>query len=443
MASVSQPSEVREMFFEIKLEKLKHNIIQSVLVDDEGLVPIPEPFECCEDIEHSYGHESQNSQNLTMADMCDAGVILASQETVDDDKHFELMQLAFNSNVFVDALETISALKKKCARFGINGNFGYQETTNDELNRNPFGQYEVERILDHDTEKHLYLIKWQGYDLEFNTWEPIDHLTSVSDLVYEFRLMERSVSEDNKVAYKKLLLLNCLLDEFVSPANEDPYVLLKLDGKSASDYKPEDLLKLKNTMQIKRVPLQKCLMGEARKFRLNYCRMLQKTMNVFRINAVFGSVEKLQETTRNRKRFFNCLKDWECNINWKIITQEEGFAPIQIENNCDFDLPPVEFTYITKCKSGPDVQISQEPSWFCNCDENCFSNTQTCCPSINGSKHIYNKQGCLKNLKQATIFECNSKCNCPSDCSNRVIQNSRKVWFLIFIDFSNIEVLPV
>lgn len=435
----TQPSALREVFFKIKLEKLEHSIPhQSVLVDDEGLVPIPKPFEFCEDIEYSYGYVSQNSQNLTMAD---AGFILSFEETVDQEKHFQLIQSALNSNAFVDALETIPALKKKCALFGVNGNFGHQNES-ETGNRNLLGEYEVERILDHDTVKHLYLIKWQGYDLEFNTWEPIDHLTSVSDLVYDFRLMERSVSKVNKVAYKKLILLNCLLDEFISPANEDPYVLLKLDGKSASDYKQEDLLKLKNVMQIKRAPMQKFLMGDARKFRLNYCRVFDKTMNDLRINAVFGSVEKLQEATRNRKRFFRCLKDWECNINRKI-TQEEGFAPIQIENHCDFDLPPEEFIYITKCKPGPDVQMSQEPSWFCNCDEDCFSNTQTCCPSINGSKHMYTKHGILKNLQQSTIFECNAKCNCSLSCSNRVIQNSRKVWFLILIEILNIEILPV
>ena len=35
-------------------------------------------------------------------------------------------------------------------------------------------EYQVEQILDHTFKdgKHLYLIKWEGYDSDENTWEP-------------------------------------------------------------------------------------------------------------------------------------------------------------------------------------------------------------------------------------------------------------------------------
>lgn len=40
-------------------------------------------------------------------------------------------------------------------------------------------EYQVEQILDHTVKdgKHLYLIKWEGYDSDDNTWEPLgEHL---------------------------------------------------------------------------------------------------------------------------------------------------------------------------------------------------------------------------------------------------------------------------
>lgn len=36
-------------------------------------------------------------------------------------------------------------------------------------------EYQVEKILDHAVKrgKHLYLIKWEGYGSDANTWEPL------------------------------------------------------------------------------------------------------------------------------------------------------------------------------------------------------------------------------------------------------------------------------
>ncbi|KAG4068848.1 hypothetical protein HA402_004996 [Bradysia odoriphaga] len=341
----------------------------------------------------------------------------------------ELMKSALNSTVLVDALETIPALKKKCARLGINGNFGYQRTARGEVNR--CGLYEVERILDHDAVNHLYLIKWKGYGTEFNTWEPIDHLGNITGLVCDFRLVERSLSDDNKVAYKKLILLGSLVEELISPANEDPYVLLKLTGNSASTHKPADLIFLKGELKSKSKCLREALIGDER-FQSDYVSILENTIKDLRIVVAFDSLDKLEKAVSDRKKFFKCLKIREANIN-RLISKEEGCATIEIENNCDDDLSAEDFTYITKCKAGsPDITISQKPRWFCVCAKYCNSNAQKCCPTKNKSHGSYYKNGSLKNLKQTTIFECNSKCNCPSTCPNRVIQKGRKFKLGIF-----------
>lgn len=48
--------------------------------------------------------------------------------------------------------------------------------------------YVVKRIVDRKEEKGrvLYLVRWKGYGSKDDTWEPIDHLTSVRDLIEEF-----------------------------------------------------------------------------------------------------------------------------------------------------------------------------------------------------------------------------------------------------------------
>lgn len=346
-----------------------------------------------------------------------------------DMNQFELMQRATSSTVLVSALETIAQLRIKCEKLGIKANLEYIEPIERKIEKSEeatCGQYEVERILDHDIVNHLYLIKWKGYDHSFNTWEPIDHLQKdgTRDLVSHFRLMERSLSEVKKIAFKKLIWLNCLVEEISAPANQDAILLIKLNGKCASEYKPRDLLLLKKELKRKCKNLEECI--NRHDFRFKYTLQLNKTLKDLRIIDTFESFEKLQEFSTLRRGVFNSLKSWEARINLAIL-KEEGCAPIEIENNVDLDLPPNDFNYISKCIPGPDVNISNEPVWYCDCKNGCLPEWKTCCPSVNRSKIIYNQHGSLKNPNQLQIFECNSKCKCSSSCPNRVIQKGRQV----------------
>jgi len=49
-------------------------------------------------------------------------------------------------------------------------------------------EYEVEEILAHRRRGrgHQYLVKWKGYGMEENTWEPLSNLWGAKDLVEEF-----------------------------------------------------------------------------------------------------------------------------------------------------------------------------------------------------------------------------------------------------------------
>ncbi|KAG4071016.1 hypothetical protein HA402_001453 [Bradysia odoriphaga] len=344
----------------------------------------------------------------------------------------KLMQSALTKNLVVDALEPISVLKKKCVLLGINGNFDFQQWTVEAVNPKCHGEYEVEQILDHHTEKHLYLVKWKGYGTESNTWEPIDHLANVSYLTYNFRLMERSVSEVDQIAYKKLILLSCLLDELISSSNKDPYFLLTLSGKKvATECKRDYFSTLKSRLTVKSALLQRILV-EDETFRVNYRSLLEVAMRDIGITEAYQSVDNLNNAIIERKKFVKCLKAWEANIN-RLILEEEGreSATIEIENNLDLDSPFEDFTYITKSIVGADVCISQEALLYCDCND-CGSNPQKCCSGFNESSFAYNDRASLKSMKLTAIYECNSKCKCASTCPNRVIQNGRKFQLGIF-----------
>jgi len=46
--------------------------------------------------------------------------------------------------------------------------------------------YNVEAIWDYDASKKLFLVKWENYPEENNTWEPLKNLTSVQQMIDEF-----------------------------------------------------------------------------------------------------------------------------------------------------------------------------------------------------------------------------------------------------------------
>ena len=70
-----------------------------------------------------------------------------------------------------------------------------EEESEDEMNYNK-NFYIVEKILDRKIEnkKKLYLIKWDGYHNNKNTWEPLKNLKKVINMVKEF---DRNLDKSN------------------------------------------------------------------------------------------------------------------------------------------------------------------------------------------------------------------------------------------------------
>lgn len=58
----------------------------------------------------------------------------------------------------------------------------YVNTDDDEI------EYVVEQILDRKMKKgkYMYLVKWEGYNNDHNTWEPEKNLTNCKKILKQF-----------------------------------------------------------------------------------------------------------------------------------------------------------------------------------------------------------------------------------------------------------------
>lgn len=76
------------------------------------------------------------------------------------------------------------------------------------------GEYNVERIVDKKQirGKTYYKVKWEGYPYSQCTWEPIDHLENVINLINHFEKTKESISRNRNKSnsIKKDSLRKCI-----------------------------------------------------------------------------------------------------------------------------------------------------------------------------------------------------------------------------------------
>lgn len=131
------------------------------------------------------------------------------------------------------------------------------------------------------------------------------------------------------------------------------------------------------------------------------------------------------------------LMNWQYELN----KQRDGTDDIiYVENEVDTAPPPLDFNYICSNRyargipnpSHPDISGS-----LCGCEcyylgRKCGPKSEYCCAHMAGSKFAYSPAGKVRVPPGTPIYECNAKCSCPSDCSNRIVQLGRKIPLCIF-----------
>lgn len=134
-------------------------------------------------------------------------------------------------------------------------------------------------------------------------------------------------------------------------------------------------------------------------------------------------------------------KDLLMNWQYELNKQRDGTDDyIYVENTVDMEPPPTDFNYICSniyAEGVPDPSHPDSSNSLCGCEcyylgRKCGPKTEYCCAHMAGSKFAYTVAGKVRVQPGTPIYECNAKCSCPSDCSNRIVQLGRKIPLCIF-----------
>ena len=253
--------------------------------------------------------------------------------------------------------------------------------------------YEVEEILDSrtdpETNELAYLVKWLNYPHFMNTWELEDDINS-----------PESIAQYNKKASKQ----NKAKKARVEPnfAAEILQYLMGIVGPPLC-MTPRKMLKLLKKMRIKFDATQ-----------------LDSPDHQTDIEIFSAQLEDLPS--------YNEL--WEDYINaqyWDISDEPR----ISIENRYDDELFPSNFHFITESLISDIILVENmtEPVG-CNCTDgrtrhSCMSSTN-CCQTLMTQDvcdviFAYDsRMRLVPGIEPGTpIYECNEKCSCSEECSNR------------------------
>lgn len=136
--------------------------------------------------------------------------------------------------------------------------------------------------------------------------------------------------------------------------------------------------------------------------------------------------------------YLGTLMEWQSRINRQCTGVE---PPVFVENEVDHAPIPANFTYVVAniYRPGvPDPATSEggvDSLAGCQCylgGKGCNVKSKHCCPHMAGGHFAYSKSRRIKLQPGSAIFECNSKCTCPPNCQNRVVQRGRTVPLCIF-----------
>ncbi|KAL7884920.1 hypothetical protein AOLI_G00076900 [Acnodon oligacanthus] len=128
-----------------------------------------------------------------------------------------------------------------------------------------------------------------------------------------------------------------------------------------------------------------------------------------------------------RAKLRQTLKLWETHLN--SLGTHKGC--IYVENLVDMEGPPKNFTYINDYKVGDGISLN-EVAVGCECRD-CLNNpVEGCCAGASQHKFAYNDSGQVRIRPGLPIYECNKRCHCGPECSNRVVQKGIQYSLCIF-----------
>lgn len=136
------------------------------------------------------------------------------------------------------------------------------------------------------------------------------------------------------------------------------------------------------------------------------------------------------------KNFFFKLDEKQRQLGDELLERihKKEDVPVTIENDEDFDSPPI-FSYINRnILTDSEYKIEQTTLKGCKCRD--CSVESNCCPQLFGEQFPYrnNKSGnaVMRFGNQKKIYECGDLCSCGPNCLNRLTQRPKTVPFCLF-----------
>ncbi|XP_011052330.1 PREDICTED: histone-lysine N-methyltransferase SUV39H1-A-like isoform X2 [Acromyrmex echinatior] len=275
-------------------------------------------------------------------------------------------------------------------------------------NKNKMKLWEVEKILqkrEHRGQPH-YLIKWKNWDVNHNSWEPLQNL-NCEELVYEFE------NERKELITQFKIMANFYPDKF------DVELLL------ARKYEKSNKTIIDATDDAIVAIAGDTMYAEIRRYLNSNSRNTELEQKIKR-QMLFMLMLEL------RRDQLVSLKKWETEMN----DVAKGKPTIKVENLVDLAGAPQNFEYINEYESDEDqVKIPNDPPLGCQCEGICGTDKKSnCCFAQNNNKQTlpYTSTGQLRVIAGTPIYECNKRCTCDETCPNRVVQLGTNAQLCIF-----------
>lgn len=262
-------------------------------------------------------------------------------------------------------------------------------------------EYTVEKILkiNEIDEKPFFYVKWKGYKECDNTWEPLKNLDDCTILKTFLR------AKTNFYAKEIEKIGNTI-------KNDD-----NDNTKSYTDTEAFKLIENFNELQLQSDLILMAILNENQQTTSStYNNIFQRTKHNLHLFPYY--LKRMEQLTS--------MQQWQQQIN-----NADKSSNLMVENNYDFEMPPLDFNYINDNIAGNGIIIPNDPLIGCDCGDTCYSRTK-CCGQNSGSLFAYNKKKRIKVPPGTPIFECNDRCKCGPTCMNRVVQQGRKHTLTIY-----------
>lgn len=279
-------------------------------------------------------------------------------------------------------------------------------------------EFTVESVLkinEIDGEPH-FLVKWRGWSVAHNTWEPLAHV--------------RHCDSFKQFIAKQILLFQPEIEQIAADCAPEESVF-----KSSSSTATIS----KDTTSPTAVPDDAQIFASIRDF--DECRIESQLLLVALLQrneeSKTSQYKRLMVSLRRdlvrlpghlrRMQQLDALRAFEQQIN-----AIDKSANLTVENLVDFEGPPADFVYVNERFAGKGVHIPDDPIIGCDCagtdgdsTKRCSASSE-CCGKNSHSQFAYNYRNSVRVPRGTPIFECNRRCSCGPECRNRVVQKGRK-----------------